>query len=588
MVVTARTRKAQSPRPRFGHTFFVDHLCVNTPTPAIVTQRDVQRLPRLALVLFCAAYLLPGLFGRDPWKNADIASFGSMLNVARGWADAFAPSVGGVPALGGGLIPYWLGAAFIKLLPWFDSAFAARIPFTLMLGSVLLFTWYSAYYLARSDAAQPLPLAFGGEALPTDYARAIADGALLALIATIGLLQLGHETTPELVQLAGFAAYLYALSAAALAPRGARAVGLISLSIMAGSGSPSIALVAGLAGIALCWSSKKPDLRAFTPWVAAASILACATAWLTSTWAWRASLPASPFEVIRTLSWFTWPAWPMAGWTIWQWRHHVHHRHIAIPLTVAAVGVLAYIAVGGSDRALLLALPGSAVLASFALPTLKRSVSAAIDWFSVFFFSAVGLAIWFIFYAMHTGVPAKTAANVFKLAAPGFKPQLSWLSVLFAAAGTLAWIALVRWRTSRNQHALWKSLVLPACGVAMCWLLLMTLWLPLLDHARSYRNLIERVARRLPENAAVAAPDTSLSLLTALQYFGHLKVDGLTPSDRSSARYLIVSLPARNPAPVIEGWQQIARERQRTINTESIIIYRRVAPRAAATAANTN
>ena len=38
-------------------------------------------------------------------------------------------------------------------------------------------------------------------------------------------------------------------------------------------------------------------------------------------------------------------------------------------------------------------------------------------------------------------------------------------------AGTLAWLWLVRWRTGRHRHALWKSLVLPAGGVALCWLL---------------------------------------------------------------------------------------------------------------------
>ena len=39
---------------------------VDTPNPALVTAREAQRLPRLALLLLCAAYLLPGLFGRDP------------------------------------------------------------------------------------------------------------------------------------------------------------------------------------------------------------------------------------------------------------------------------------------------------------------------------------------------------------------------------------------------------------------------------------------------------------------------------------------------------------------------------------------
>jgi hypothetical protein len=35
---------------------------------------------------------------------------------------------------------------------------------------VLVLVWYATYYLARDEAAQPLPLAFGGEATPIDYA----------------------------------------------------------------------------------------------------------------------------------------------------------------------------------------------------------------------------------------------------------------------------------------------------------------------------------------------------------------------------------------------------------------------------------
>ncbi len=164
---------------------------------------------------------------------------------------------------------------------------------------------------------------------------------------------------------------------------------------------------------------------------------------------------------------------------------------------------------GGSDRALMLALPGLAVLAAFALPTMRRSVTAAIDWFSVFFFTVCAIAIWVIYMAMQTGVPAKPLANVMKLA-PGFEPQFSMVALAIAAAGTAAWLALVRWRTGRHQHALWKSLVLPAAGVVLCWLLLMTLWLPLLDYARSYRALggaggPARAGRRLHRGAGPRA-----------------------------------------------------------------------------------
>jgi 4-amino-4-deoxy-L-arabinose transferase-like glycosyltransferase len=77
-------------------------------------------------------------------------------------------------------------------------------------------------------------------------------------------------------------------------------------------------------------------------------------------------------------------------------------------------------------------------------------------------------------------------------------------------AARLAWVWLVRWRTGRHREALWKSLVLPAGGVALCWLLLMTLWLPLLDYARSNRALVDRTRRHVPRlPGCIAAPGNS-------------------------------------------------------------------------------
>ena len=190
---------------------------MNSPNPALVSQREAEPLPRLLLLLFCAAYVLPGVFGRDPWKSADITAFGYIVNIAQGKTSWFAPTVGGLPTADGALLPYWIGAVFVKAMPWLDPTLAARIPFALLLALTLALTWYATYALARSDSAQPLPFAFGGEAAPADYARAIADGALLAVIASLGLLQLGHETTPDLAQLAAVSLYLYGLAASLVA-----------------------------------------------------------------------------------------------------------------------------------------------------------------------------------------------------------------------------------------------------------------------------------------------------------------------------------------------------------------------------------
>ena len=67
-----------------------------------------------------------------------------------------------------------------------------------------------------------------------------------------------------------------------------------------------------------------------------------------------------------------WPAWPLALWTLWRWRRHLSHRHIVGAAGRGGGGAGGqHLAMGGSDRALMLGLPGMAVLAAFALPTLQ-------------------------------------------------------------------------------------------------------------------------------------------------------------------------------------------------------------------------
>ncbi|HET8870763.1 MAG TPA: hypothetical protein VFM48_09970 [Aquabacterium sp.] len=563
-----------------------------TVTPALVTQKAVRRLPRWALILFCAAYILPGLFGRDPWKNEDIASFGHMWSVALGQASWLHPNVGGVLPSSGGVLPYWLGSASILLFNgWLDPALAARIPFAILLGAILALTWYTTFHLAKTEAAQPLPLAFGGEAAPNDYARAVADGALLALIATLGLLQLGHETTPELLQLTGSTLFLYSLAAAQTRPWPAKLATLLSLPIMAASGSPTVAMLLGGTGLIICTRSRHVEMRRHTVWVllsiASAAILASAlTHFGLSGWAWRWETRLVPNNLFRLVIWFSWPTLPLAVLTVWHWRRQTMRRHIAVPLLSAAVGFAASASMGANDRALLQALPALAVLAAFALPILQRSLGAALDWFSVFFFTACAVAIWVGYVAMQKGVPAKTAAQVAKLV-PGYEVYFSIPALGCAAIGTVLWLALVRWRTGRHTHALWKSLVLPAGGVALCWLLFMTLWLPVLDQARSYRLLLSRVHAFVPPGECIHAPNASVGLLTGLEYFGHYQVDGRPivenrtsslHSDGRQCNVMILRVSPHQAGPEMIGWSKVAQVNQRTRNSESVAVYQRRRP----------
>jgi hypothetical protein len=352
---------------------------------------------------------------------------------------------------------------------------------------------------------------------------------------------------------------------------------MIALPALAASGAPSIAVALGLTGALVCARSTYSKVRKFFPWVLLATALAMIISSLMGLWSWQLTGIRKPEQILaiaRQWVWFMWPAWPMVLWTLWQWRRQMLHRHIAVPLSCAAITSVASLLCGGVDRVLMLALPAMAVLAAFALPTFKRSTAAAIDWFSVFFFTVCAIVIWVIYVALQTGMPAPTARNVIKLA-PGFVSGFSASSLALAATGSLAWLWLVRWRTGRNQHALWKSLVLPASGVALCWLLLMTLMLPLVDYARSFRPLVNRIAKHVPLDECIAAPKVPRSLQASLEYFGPFQIDGAVDESQSSCKYLIQIEPRREKRASPAGWVRVARESLPTDRTDWTVIYRR-------------
>ena len=239
------------------------------------------------------------------------------------------------------------------------------------------------------------------------------------------------------------------------------ALGLfIGLGGLALSGAASMAMLFGAGGLGVCLFDRAGPTEAArtTPWLGigilllALGLTAALAGWL-DLWRWRISLGGLASDAAslgRLMLWFTWPAWPLALWTLWRWRRQLASRHVALPLWFVLVSAVTTWVTPSSDRSLLLGLPAMATLAAFALPTLRRSVAALIDWFTLLFFSGCACVIWVIWLSLQTGIPPKPAANVARLA-PGFEPSFSFIAFAAALAATLAWAWLVRWRTGRHR-----------------------------------------------------------------------------------------------------------------------------------------
>jgi 4-amino-4-deoxy-L-arabinose transferase-like glycosyltransferase len=579
---------------------------MNIPSPALVTQSAVRRLPRWALVLFSVLYVLPGFIGRESWKVQDGASFGVMLSLAKGDSDWWAPTIFDQLPDTLALLPYWLGALSIQFFGVFDAEFAARIPFAMLLGLTMASVWYSVYQLAHLPMAQPVVFAFGGQAKRSDYARAMADAGLLMLLACLGLARMGHETTADLASLGFLALMLWSASAwiAPQHPKRWRAIVAWPIAVM-GLGLSGQSLLAGVmatsVGLCLLYKNRskkpqaaEPDFGAYTSvatiptsslWLTAApSVVAMATAAAAIglhlqlpiygsayQYVWLDEPSLGWFRWLKLLSWFVWPAGPLALWALWRWRAHWRSAHVWLPLWFSIATVIVAMSSSSPERTILLALPGLAVLASFALPTLKRRANALIDWFALLFFTGAAIIVWVVWLAMHTGFPAQPAANVVRLA-PGFEPQFSAIPTLIALLATGIWFQLIRWRTRSVVPALWKSLVLSAGGTTMCWLLLMTLWMPLLDHGLSYGNVSRAVASVLDSKSCVRTIGLSQDQLSSLRYHGRLQVKPDETGENCSV-LLVSSDAASRIGAVIDLPQWALRQQVWQLNKRSEIIY---------------
>jgi 4-amino-4-deoxy-L-arabinose transferase-like glycosyltransferase len=263
---------------------------------------------------------------------------------------------------------------------------------------------------------------------------------------------------------------------------------------------------------------------------------------------------------------------------VWRWRRQLFSRHISRHLTLPVWFVLvtmgSTLTTGSPDRTLLLGLPAMSALAAFALPTLKRQVAALIDWFTLLFFSGCGFTIWVVWIAMQTGYPSQPAANVARLA-PGFTPHFSAIAFAIALAATLVWAWLVQWRVGRHRAAIWKSLVLPAGGSALCWLLLMTLWMPLLNYTQSYNALVRHTLERLQPAGCVETLGLDTGKIAAFQFYGDLQ---LRPMQAQAQCPWLMAEPGEGmsiPSRVdITQWSLLAQVRHPADGNQTVLLFR--------------
>ena len=558
---------------------------VKPPSPAIVSSQAARKLPLWFLLSLCVVYVLAGNLARAPWKSMDVASLGYMLSLADGSSSLFHLQLAGIEPELDAYLPYWLGALAIEHLPWLAPDTAARVPFVLASFAGLYCLWQAIYFLARNPQAQPVAFAFGGEAEPKDYARSLADAGLLGYLACLGLAVPSHELTPMAFQLQTISLIFMGSAVMPFHPlkgMAAWAAGLLLLSL---SGAPSLAVVIAV-GTLWIWARHPQAQPLHLVFFCAVLLLLVALGYAWDLWQWRIlsleKLASEWQQFPELLVWYLWPAWPLAIWSMWRWRkwwtQQLWSQHLALPFFLFLTTLLASLLTDNPDRTLLLALPSLAALAAFAIPTFSRTASALVDWFTLLFFTTGAIIIWVVWISLESGLPEQPALNVYKLV-PGYEHQFDLLAFVIALVSSVLWIKLVIWRVGRHPAALWKSMVLPASGSAVCWVLLMTLWLPFLDRGLSYQAWSEQLVKRIGKVRCIHQYGMDRNQIAGLGYHAHIRFEPLSQTNR--CEWLLVNAPSQNnfiQSSEQAQWSWVERFQRPGDKKDVVLIYRRNNP----------
>lgn len=453
---------------------------------------------RGAIAILVVAYLLPGLFGHEPWKPDEPYTLG----IARAMllsGDWVVPMVGDTAFVEKPPLFYWVAAACMRVFAMLSVPDAARMACVIFLLAAMLATRSAARLCWGEERAQAAillflcPLGLEGHAQRLQVDLALVAGFAIAL--------------------AGFAAHIRRRPWAPIALGAGAGVGFLAKGVIAPGTIALTALVLPL--FFAQWRTRAYAKHLVLAFAVALPLLVAwpVALWLRDSalfdeWFWannvgrfvgystkRLGAASEPYFWPQTLPWFFFPLWIFVAAAFM--RGHARLRESAglqIGGTLAAV-ILFVLFASASGRAIyaLPLIPPMALIAVGADVDASRA-SRLVGRIAIAIAVAAAIAAWGVWAMLLAtgGVPAWTRLQE-HLPVPfalGFRPGAFAAAVALTAG--FAFLAARRERLPRAGLALWVG------ALALAWGLVMTLWLPWLDAAKSYRAVFKDMARHAP------------------------------------------------------------------------------------------
>ncbi len=556
--------------------FYIDHdWQENMATPrAKVGERAKTHL----LILLCAIWLCVGLIGHSPWKPFESQSASIIQNLidhpflsTTSWTQGhwIAPVSAGHPALETPPLFYWVATGFTHALsvalPTHD---AARLSVGLWMLLTLIMTGLSGRELWNQGVGRQTNFIF---------------------IGCLGLVVSAHTMMPAVAALSGITMAFYAMALVIRKPL--RAMWLLcaglSIAFLSAGVLPALIIAVTLIGLLPLPAirARSAASRALLSGVLLALPGIWLWCWLTQQWApaqwqhwwhtqWQFEWPGNHAYFLRTLAWYAWPALPFAMWGIWRFRQAVFETY-RFQLSLLFF-TIAFVLIGfSSDRSEVSALPllvPLTVMAAGSIETLKRGAAGALNWFGLILFGILIAMAWLGWWAMLNGSPVKLYQRLSYLS--GLETiHFNLLYGAIAVAVTLIWLSIVL----RDKHSNRSSATNWAIGMTCAWTVFMSLWLPMIEAARTYQPLFEDLRKHLPaQYTCIQSQNIGASQQDLLHYHAgiHLKEHAQTKPTQCDLM-LIEDEPGKRHVLPGEAWQVIWEGEQTRQNRESFRLLQR-------------
>ena len=519
------------------------------------------------LIVLCCIWICLGLVGHQPWKPNESTTV-SIVKAMLSGEHLIDPTPVGEKIIKNPPLYYLSAAGLAKSLsPILDMHDAARI--------------ISGFWMA-------LTLLVTGMIGRELWGEGIGRQTTFIMLSSIGLIATAHLLMPEVSALTGSAMAFYGLALAKRRPfrasvligtgigisfmstgLSAAAISLITALILPlffkAWRSKSYAIVLGLAGISAApWLFLWP----FLVWHTLPAMLA--------DW-WHIQIQFTQFNhlyTLRTLCWFAWPALPIACWGLWRFRSTLFFKP-KFQLIVSNL-IIAFLIIGlkskNSDASVLALLIPLVAMASGSAETLKRGAAGALNWFGLILFGLMGILIWLGWIAIMTGHPAKLSARMHILSGLS-EAHINIPALIIALFVTVIWaITINAKRSNRAAVTDW------AVGITMAWSLLMALWLPMIDSAKNYKDVMLSLEKALPSKySCINSTGFGQPQQALLNYYTNLHVTPVRKSaELSCDLYLIQEDKTHEQINPGQDWKMIWKGKRAADRYEKFRLFQKI------------